>query len=112
MSRRSFSTLLFVLLSCLPSLALAATEAAPLLRSETSDGPVKATARINAATARVAEPIQLILEVDAPRGTRIELPAKADRLGDFEVRRSERNLDIPSATQADKRSWILRLTLE
>jgi len=26
---------------------------------------------------------------------------------DFEVRRSERNIDIPSATQADKRSWIL-----
>jgi hypothetical protein len=61
---------------------------------------------------RVAEPIQLVVEVEAPRGARIELPAKADRLGDFEVRHSERTIDIPSATQADKRSWILRMTLE
>jgi BatD DUF11 like domain len=112
MSRRYFSTMLFALLSCLPSLALAAAETIPSLRSQASDGPVRVTARINTATARVAEPIQLVLEVEAPRGARIELPAKSDRLGNFEVRHSERTVDIPSATQADKRSWILRMTLE
>src|SRR4249920_1480718 len=112
MNRRSFSTILFALLTCLPTLAFAGSEAVPSLSSEASDGPVKVTARISTASARVAEPIQLVLEVEAPRGARIELPAKADRLGEFEVRRSERTVDIPSANQADKRSWILRLTLE
>jgi hypothetical protein len=112
MIRRQFVTLLVVLLGCLPSLALAATEAASPLRSEASDGPVKVTARVNAASARVAEPIQLVLEVEAPRGARIELPAKTERLGDFEVRRTERTTDIPSAAGADKRTWILQLTLE
>jgi hypothetical protein len=112
MNRRLFSTMLFALITCLPIVAFAGTDAAPALRSEVSDGPVKVTARISTASARVAEPIQLVLEVEAPRGARIELPAKADRLGDFEVRRSERTADIPSAVQADKRSWIVRSTLE
>src|SRR4051812_37482969 len=70
----------------LTSLALAAAETAAPLQSEASDGPVKVTARINTSTVRVAEPIQFVLEVEAPRGTRIELPAKTDRLGEFEVR--------------------------
>jgi hypothetical protein len=112
MNRRYFSAKLFALLTCLPVVAFAGADGAPTLRSEVSDGPVKVTARISSASARVAEPIQLVLEVDAPRGARIELPAKADRLGDFEVRRSERTIDIPSATQADKRSWTVRITLE
>jgi hypothetical protein len=96
----------------LPTVVSAGTDADSALRSEANDGPVKVTARISSASARVADPIQLVLEVDAPRGTRIELPAKSDRLGDFEVRRSERTIDIPSAAQADKRNWIVRLTLE
>lgn len=112
MNRRYISAMLFALLTYLPALALAGAETARSLQSEASDGPVKVTARISTATARVAEPIQLALEVDAPRGARIELPAKTDQLGDFEVRRSERTIDIPSATQADKRSWIVRMTLE
>ena len=112
MNRRLFSAILFALLTCLSAVALAGADAAPALRSEASDGPVKVTVRISTASARVAEPIQLVFEVDAPRGARIEWPAKADRLGDFEVRRSERTVDIPSATQADRRSWALRLTLE
>ena len=113
MNRRYFSMMLFALLTCLPMAAFAGADAAPSLQSEVSDGPVKVTARISTASAsRVAEPIQLVLEVDAPRGARIELPAKADRLADFEVRHSERTMDIPSAAQADKRSWIVRSTLE
>ena len=112
MNRRYVSTMLFALLTYLPALALAGAETAPSLRSEASDGPVEVTAQISTASARVAEPIQLVLEVDAPRGARIELPAKAERLGDFEVRRGERTIDIPSARQAGKRSWIVRMTLE
>ena len=112
MNLRHFSAVLFALLTCLPMVAFAGADAAPTLKSEASDGPVKVTARISTASARVAEPVQLVLEVDAPRGARIELPAKADRLGDFEVRHSERTMDIPSAAQADQRSWIVRATLE
>src|SRR3954463_16590670 len=99
MNRRYFSAMLFALLTCFPMVAFAGADAAPALRSDASDGPVKVTARISATSARVAEPIQFVLEVDAPRGTRIELPAKAERLGDFEVRHSERTIDIPSAAK-------------
>jgi len=94
------------------SFALAGDESARSMQSEVSDGLVIVTTRVNTASARVAEPVQLVLEVEAPRGSRVELPAKTDRLGEFEVRRSERTVDIPSATQADKRNWNLRLTLE
>jgi hypothetical protein len=79
---------------------------------ETSDGPVKLSVHLDKTTARVADPINLVLEVDAPKGARVELPAKTERLGEFEVRRSDRTSDIPSAQQTDGRSWILRLTLE
>src|SRR5690349_18977165 len=99
MNRPCVSTLIATLLTCLPGLALAGADTATSLQSEANDGPVKVTARINIGSVRVAEPIQLVLEVESPRGTRIELPAKADRLGDFEVRRSERTADIPSAHQ-------------
>src|SRR5690348_9183805 len=90
------SFVMLAMVAATPTLAFAATDAAPSLQTETSDGPVKVTAHINTASARVAEPVQLVLQVDAPRGARIELPAKADRLGPFEVRRSERTMDIPS----------------
>jgi hypothetical protein len=96
----------------LPSLAFASeTEAsAPLF--ETSDGPVNLSVRLDKTTARVADPINLVLEVDAPKGARVELPAKAEQLGEFEIRRSAQTTDIPSAHHANERSWILRLTLE
>src|SRR4051812_13682063 len=100
------------LLTSLSSTVLAGADAGTSLQSEASDGPVTVTASINTSSVRVAEPIQLVLEVEAPRGSRIELPAKTDRMGEFEVRRSERINDIPSASQAGKRTWILRLTLE
>ncbi len=100
------------LFASLPALALADADSARALQTEASDGSVKVTARLSTATARVAEPIQLVLEVEAPKGARIELPAKTDRLGEFEVRHSQQTLDIPSAREAGKRSWIMRSTLE
>jgi hypothetical protein len=100
------------LIASLPLPSFAGADRTRALHSVVADGPVQVTARLDKGTARVAEPIQLVLEVEAPRGTRIELPAKVSRLGDFEVRHSERTNDIPSATGADKRGWILRTTLE
>jgi hypothetical protein len=100
------------LVASLPLPTLARSDGAHALQSVVTDGPVKLTARADKGTARVAEPIQLVLEVEAPRGARIELPPKVNRLGDFEVRHSEQTNDIPSATAADKREWILRASLE
>jgi hypothetical protein len=103
---------LAALLASLPSISAAGADGSHALQSTVSDGPVKVTARIDKGTVRIAEPIQLVLEVEAPRGTRLELPAKMNRLGVFDVRLIEQSNDIPSATGADKRTWILRVTLE
>lgn len=112
MKGRCLIAMIAALVASLPFPSLAATDGAGALLSIVTDGPVKVTARIDKSAARVAEPIQLVLEVEAPRGTRIKLPAKVNRLGDFDVRRSEQTNDIPSATKAEKRAWVLRATLE
>src|SRR5882757_10013119 len=112
MNGRVLIATIAALLASLPLPSLAGADAAHALQSVVADGPIKVTARIDKGTARVAEPIQLVLEVEAPRGARIEMPAKVNRQGDFEVRRSEQSNDIPSATGAEKRAWILRATLE
>jgi hypothetical protein len=100
------------LLASLPLPSLAAAEGSHALQSVVTDGPVKLTTSIDKGTARVAEPINLLLEVEAPPGTRLEMPAKMNRLGEFDVRRMEQSNDFPSANGADKRTWILRATLE
>src|SRR6188472_3666925 len=105
MNNRFLIATIAALLASVPLLSLAGAESAHPLESVVADGPVRVTARIDKGTARVAEPIQLVLDVEAPRGARIELPAKANRLGDFEVRHSSETKDIPSATGADKREW-------
>src|SRR3954471_19732709 len=112
MSCRVLVATIIALLASLPLPLLAAADKFDVLQSVVSDGPVKVTARINKRTARVAEPIQLVLEVEAPLGTRLEMPGKINRLGEFDVRRMEQTNDIPSATGADKRTWILSATLE
>src|SRR3954471_8137592 len=100
------------LLASLPLPSLAGADGSHSLQSIVTDGPVKLTASIDKGTARVAEPINLLLEVEAPPGTRLEMPAKMNRLGEFDVRRMEQSNDFPSANGADKRTWILRATLE
>src|SRR6476659_3075912 len=112
MTGRVLIATIAALLVSLPLPSLAGADGARALQSIVTDGPVKVTTRVDKGTARVAEPIQLVLEVEAPRGTRIEMPGKINRLGEFDVRRIEKTDDIPSATGADKRTWILRATLE
>jgi hypothetical protein len=87
------------MLAMAPSLALAAE--APTL-----------SVRVDKNVAQVAEPIRLVLEVDAPRGTRVELPQLADTLGDFEVRSSSETKDLPAATSTDARRWVLEASLD
>jgi hypothetical protein len=101
-----------VLLASMPATLLAQAGGARSPQSVFSDGPVKLTANIDKTTARVVEPIYLVLEVEAPSGTRVEMPASFDQLGDFDVRHIERANDIPAAEKPETRTWILRLTLE
>jgi hypothetical protein len=112
MTGRVLIATIAALLVSLPLPSLAGADGARALQSVVADGDVKVMARVDKGTARVAERIQLVFEVEAPRGARIEMPGKVNRLGDFEVRRSEQTNDIPSATGAEKRTWILRATLE
>lgn len=109
---RLLTATMAALLATLPLPLLAGVDGSNSLQSVVADGPVKVTARIDKGTARVAEPIQLALEVEGPHGTRLEMPAKMNRLGNFDVRRIEQSNDIPSRNGADKRTWILQATLE
>lgn len=90
---------------------LQANDAASQARSE-NDGPIAISASVNKETAQVADPIELVLTVRAPQGTRVELPRVPDRLGDFEVTRAEAVRDLPAAENPAERLWELRLTLE
>src|SRR5215213_2455006 len=93
-------TLILLLAGSPLSLVAGANGVGPL-QSSVNDGPVNVTIRVDKGTARVAEPVQLIVEVEAPRGTKIELPAKTTCLGNFEVRRSDQTNDIPSAREVN-----------
>jgi hypothetical protein len=112
MNRRHIYGTIAVLLASMPTMLLAQPEGSRSPQLAVTDGPVKLTANIDKTTARVAEPIHLVLEVEAPRGTRVEMPASFDQLGDFEIRNAERANDIPAAEKPETRTWILRLTLE
>jgi hypothetical protein len=100
------------MLALVPAFALAADGGAELQPSVVADGPVMLSVKVDKSVVQVAEPIRLLLEVDAPRGTRVELPQLTDHLGDFEVRGSERTKDIPAADGADSRRWVLSAQLE
>ena len=93
------STILTAILALAPTLSLAA------------EAP-KLSVRVDREVAQVAEPVRFVLEVDAPRGTRVELPQLAEKLGDFEVHSSDAARDIPAASGADSRRWVLEATLE
>ena len=62
-----------IAITCLPGMAFAAATEASAPQFETSDGPVKLSVHLDKSTARVADPINLVLEVEAPKGARVEL---------------------------------------
>jgi hypothetical protein len=99
MSGRILSAVLTATLALVPTLALA-------------EGPPNLSVRVDKSVAQVADPIRLVLEVDAPRGTRVELPKLTDKLGDFNVRSSNETKDVPAADGADSRRWRLEASLE
>ena len=113
MSRQTLIRTLATITACLPLVALAASPAnTDSLTSVVSDGPVKLRVDVDKATAHVAEPIQVTLEVAAPRGTRVELPTPSGSWGEFDVRGSKKTKEVPAADNAANRSWVLNVTLD
>lgn len=94
---------------------LAASDVAEGNRPQSSvvaDGPVKVTTTVSRSSARVVEPIELTVEVDAPHGIRVEMPEIGERLGDFDVRHIERFKDLPAADAANSRRTVVKATLD
>lgn len=81
-------------------------------QSVASDGPVRLSVRVDKLVTQVADPVQLVIAVEAPQGTRVELPRLPGKWGDFEVQGTQQVKDIPSADHAGSRRWVLRTTLE
>jgi hypothetical protein len=95
-----------------PVIASAAKTNEGIRATAVSDGPVTLSVSVDKSIAQVADPIQLVVKVEAPRGTRVQMPQLAKRLGDFEIRNTEKLRDIPSAEHPDKRFWAVRATLD
>ncbi len=111
--RRIPSLIRFVVIAMLPLMpAVVRASDASASSSIISDGPVKATLTTDRSEARVADPIQITLDVEAPTGTRVELPKIANHLGDFDIRSSKQFNDIPSGTAAGKRHSVLKVTID
>lgn len=85
------------------------------VRPQTSlveDGNVAVRLTTDKSEARVADPIELTLEVEAPTKTRVVLPKIERQLGEFDVRSSEEFNDFPSGNAAGTRLSVLRLKLD
>ena len=74
MSVRRLLTSFAVHVASVAVVSLAYADDARYPTTATADVPVQMTVHADKVTARVAEPIQLVIEVDAPRNTRIDLP--------------------------------------
>jgi hypothetical protein len=61
--------------------------------------------------AQIAEPIQVSWTIHAPEGSTVVLPTFGDRLGEFEVIKTQDILDLP-ADNGNQRTWKRRATLE
>lgn len=104
-----FMTTVCAIATLAPVTALAGSDVG---RSTTTDGPVWLSVSVDRVDAQVADPIQLVVEVSAPRGTKVQLPQLPGELGEFDVHAIREMKDVPSGEDADTRRWILRATLE
>lgn len=89
-----------------------ANAAAAATESTVNAGPVKATVRVDRDSAQVAEPVRLTLTVEAPQGTRVELPQLGKELGAFALSNVERTKDIPAGADGKLRQWSLSTLLD
>lgn len=90
----------------------AANAASAATESTVNAGAVKATVRVDRDSAQVAEPLRLTLTVEAPQGTRVELPQLGKELGAFALSNVERTKDIPASADGKLRQWSLSTMLD
>ena len=77
-----------------------------------TENEVEVTAELSVKTIRIAEPIELRVQVDAPRGTRVSLRNAESTLGQFDVVDRRQFNSLPIDGQSNRRRWIFVLTLE
>jgi hypothetical protein len=75
----------------------------------TQQGPARLSVDVDRATAQVAEPIALRLDIRAPQGVAIQFPDSTSSLGQFDVMDVEDRLDIPTGND---RMWTRTYMLE
>ncbi len=101
---------LFFILCASPHLA--AAEQPTLLRQVVADGPVEMTVELDRAETRIADPIILRVQVDAPDGTLITFPLVGETLGQFAVIATDTVRDLPLEAATATRRSTARIELE
>ncbi len=95
----------------LASLCLFGWQQASAAQASSNDAP-SVTREVSSQDVQVAEPFTFDLEVTAPKGTRIVMPALGSKLGDFDIIDQRELNDLPSESSPEQRIWTRRLTLE
>lgn len=112
-TRNSMSTRYLNIGMLLAAAGLGAVDAtAAATESTVNAGSVKATVRVDRDSVHVAEPVRLTLTVEAPQGTRVELPQLGKELGAFAASNVERTKDIPAGADGKLRQWSLSTVLD
>ena len=91
-----------------PSKSNSQTELPQILR----EGSIEMRLEASPLPARVAEPIQIRLVVDAPEGSRVTMPMIGSALGQLEVVDQRLIKELPIDGEPSRRRWILLLTVE
>jgi hypothetical protein len=82
------------------------------VRQVTASGPVELTVELSKTTAMVAEPIDLLIQVDAPIATQITMPPVGDSIGDFSVLETKTVAEVPVTGKAGLRRWVTAMQIE
>lgn len=77
-----------------------------------TSGPVELTVELDRVRARVAEPVELRLQVDAPQGTSITFPATRESLGSFSILRVSEVSDLPIEQSTTDRRTKMTIEME
>ncbi len=94
------------------ALLLASPAAVLAGQSVVTSGPITFRVTVSAEQAFVAQPLEFVLQVDAPRGAIVKLPQISGMLGTFEIRDFQTTADIPIAGTSERRRWIGRGSVE
>ncbi len=103
---RAAVLLQIVLLTGAGTMLAAATEPTP------AQAEVQVTAELSTEKIQIAEPVEVRVQIDAPRGTRVSLRNTESTLGQFDVVDRRQFNSLPIDGQPNRRRWIVLLTLE